>query len=211
MDTATPTPLPLPEFLDSGPLGPAVALTFHVDGDPGIATALLDILREKDTQITAFLIGYWVDDNPELAQRFVREGHEVANHTYNHQDMGAFNLTQIVDEYERCALIMDEILGDRGQWARPSAIDVPTPLMIEAARIAGYRSTIGFNTDPLDYRDPGVEAIRAGTVDNLQGGEIISLHFGHQQTVDAMPAIIDGIGGRGLRAATVSELLGVAR
>jgi peptidoglycan/xylan/chitin deacetylase (PgdA/CDA1 family) len=45
-------------------------------------------------------------------------------------------------------------------------------------------------------------------LDQVSGGAIVSMHFGHPGTVAAMPAILDGIAARGLRTVTVSDLLG---
>jgi hypothetical protein len=35
----------------------------------------------------------------------------------------------------------------------------------------------------------------------------VSLHFGHQGTIDALPAILDDLNRRGLRPVTLSQLL----
>jgi hypothetical protein len=35
----------------------------------------------------------------------------------------------------------------------------------------------------------------------------VSLHFGHRGTIDAVPALLDHLSGRGLRPVTVGELL----
>ena len=42
---------------------------------------------------------------------------------------------------------------------------------------------------------------------SLQPGAIISLHFGHQGTIDALPALLDLLTTSGLRPVTVGRLL----
>src|SRR4051794_11525060 len=82
--TNQPTVTP-PPFVSSGlRTRPVVALTFHVSGDPALAGALLDLLRDHRTPITAFMVGTFVDDHPDITRRIVDDGHEVANHTYSH-------------------------------------------------------------------------------------------------------------------------------
>jgi hypothetical protein len=39
-------------------------------------------------------------------------------------------------------------------------------------------------------------------------GSIVSLHLGHLGTVQAIPAILDGLRSRGLAAVTMSDLMG---
>src|SRR4051812_19477593 len=61
---------------------PVVALTFHVSGDRVLAVTLLDLLQQHHTLITAFMVGTFVEQNPEIVLRFLSDGHEIANHTY---------------------------------------------------------------------------------------------------------------------------------
>lgn len=221
--TAAPTPTPFPtvgesspaslalsDFVDRGPgTAAGVALTFHVDGPAVLASELLDLLAAREAPVTAFLIGSWVEANPDLARRIRDEGHEVANHTFGHVDMSPLTEQEVADEYSRCAEVLDTIVGDRGRWARPSQIDVPTQTMRQGAALAGYPTSVGFNRDPLDYKDPGVQAVVDATLDGLALGDIVSLHFGHPDTNAAMPAILDGMEQLAIKPVTVSDLLAV--
>ncbi len=78
---------------------------------------------------------------------------------------------------------------------------------MEAATRAGYGTVLGFDVDPLDYRDPGAATVEARTLAGVRSGSIVSLHFGHPETIAALPRILDGIDARGLRPVTASRLL----
>ena len=67
---------------------------------------------------------------------------------------------------------------------------------------------LGFDVDPLDYDDPGADVVVQRTLAAVEAGSIVSLHCGHAGTVDALPAILDGIERKGLVAGTTSALLG---
>jgi hypothetical protein len=41
----------------------------------------------------------------------------------------------------------------------------------------------------------------------VRNGSIVSLHFGHSGTVTALPALLDGLRGKGLRPVTMTELM----
>ena len=43
------------------------------------------------------------------------------------------------------------------------------------------------------------------------GGDIVVHHVAVYQTAEALPGIIEGLQGQGLRIVTISELLGIAR
>jgi peptidoglycan/xylan/chitin deacetylase (PgdA/CDA1 family) len=61
--------------------------------------------------------------------------------------------------------------------------------------------------DSLDYTDPGASAVTRTVLSQARAGSVVSMHFGHSGTVAALPAILDGLRQRGLRAVTTSELL----
>jgi peptidoglycan/xylan/chitin deacetylase (PgdA/CDA1 family) len=67
---------------------------------------------------------------------------------------------------------------------------------------------LGFDVDPLDYDDPGAAVVTRRTLDAVQPGSIISLHFGHPGTIAALPDILDGLDERDLTPVTASKLLG---
>ncbi len=45
---------------------------------------MLDALRDADARATFFVLGRHAEQHPKIVERIVREGHEVANHTYSH-------------------------------------------------------------------------------------------------------------------------------
>ncbi len=76
---------PAAKFVVSGPTTkPRVALTFHTNGDLGLADQLLDVLDTRHVKMTSFIVGNWLEANPDMAKRIADGGHEFANHTYTH-------------------------------------------------------------------------------------------------------------------------------
>jgi hypothetical protein len=65
---------------------------------------------------------------------------------------------------------------------------------------------LSYDIDSLDYTDPGPDAVRAN-VATAKPGSVISMHFGHEGTVQAMPRILTDLGRRGLRPVTAVDLL----
>ena len=58
---------------------------------------------------------------------------------------------------------------------------------------------MSYDVDSLDYTDPGPDAVVATVLGSVRPGSIVSLHLGHPGTVTALPAILRGLAGRGLR------------
>ncbi|MFF7153195.1 polysaccharide deacetylase family protein [Streptomyces sp. NPDC008139] len=206
--SAPPLPPGLPDQIEHGPRDRArLALTFHGQGEPALATALLAEAEKAGARVTVLAVGAWLDTYPRLARRILDGGHELGNHTQTHGDIGAMDAAAATAEIEGCARRLTQLTGSRGRWFRPSQARMATPLVVSLAREAGYPHVLSYDVDPLDYTDPGAERVRAAVAAQARAGSVVSLHFGHSGTVAALPGILDDLHRRGLRAVTTSELL----
>jgi peptidoglycan/xylan/chitin deacetylase (PgdA/CDA1 family) len=215
--TTSPVPTPAPggwspgqsaTYVNHGDAaGQLVALTFHFAGDAKRATRLLDALQAAGVKSTLFAVGDWITAHPDLGHRAVADGHELGNHTKSHLSMLTLGRTQVHDEIDGGAQALVPFLGSIGRWFRPSGTDLPNQVILDEAGRVGYPVSVGYDVDPKDYTEPGapkiVDAVRAA----LHPGAIVSLHFGHTGTIDALPALLTSVQSAGLQTATVSQLL----
>ncbi|MGW1075354.1 polysaccharide deacetylase family protein [Streptomyces sp. NPDC002537] len=203
-----PLPAGLPAQIDHGPrTGSAVALTFHGQGDQRSATGLLAEAERAGAKVTVLAVGQWLDEQPQLARRVLDGGHELGNHTMRHLDIAAMPEDAAYAEITQCADRLRRLTGGIGRWFRPSRAQFATDRVAALARRAGYPHVLSYDVDSLDYTDPGAEEVQRTVLGAVRPGSIVSLHFGHAGTVAALPAILDGLHRRGLRAVTTTELL----
>ena len=64
-----------------------IYLTFDAGYENGCTAKILDTLAEQEVPAAFFLVGNYLEQNPDLVKRMQAEGHTVANHTYHHYDM----------------------------------------------------------------------------------------------------------------------------
>lgn len=64
-----------------------IYLTFDAGFENGFTPEILDTLKEHDVRAAFFLVGNYLEKEPDLVKRMVAEGHIVGNHTYSHPDM----------------------------------------------------------------------------------------------------------------------------
>lgn len=64
-----------------------LVLTFDDGPTPGVTEKVLDVLKEKGVKATFFVIASKVPAAPQIMQRMLEEGHIVANHSLNHQNL----------------------------------------------------------------------------------------------------------------------------
>jgi peptidoglycan/xylan/chitin deacetylase (PgdA/CDA1 family) len=197
----------LPAQLTHGPRDrPRVALTFHGQGDPAIARAILSEAEKHGARITVLAVGTWVDQHPELARRILDGGHDLGNHTQRHLDINAMTEADARAEITDCVDCLKRLTGSIGTWFRPSRAPTASPLVARLARRAGYPHVLSFDVDSLDFTKPGADAVTHKVLAEVRGGSVVSLHFGYPDTVAALPAVLEELARRGLSAVTTTEL-----
>lgn len=185
-----------------------VALTFHLGGDPTLVSELLDLLTTNGITSTLFAIGDWLTANPALGHRVVDDGHELGNHTKSHQSMLKLSRADVRAEIVGGGQALIPFIGSIGRWFRPSGTDVPNDVILEEAGLAGYAVSVGYDVDSRDFTEPGAAAVVARVKKRLHPGAVVSLHFGHRDTIDALPQILDLVSQAGLTPVTITGLLG---
>jgi peptidoglycan/xylan/chitin deacetylase (PgdA/CDA1 family) len=196
-----------PAQLRHGPRDrPRVALTFHGQGDPAIAGALLDTAERHGARLTVLAVGSWLDQHPRLAHRVLAGGHDLGNHTQRHLAVNAMSEADARTEITACAGRLKQLTGSVGTWFRPSRAALASPLVLRLAREAGYPHVLSYDVDSLDYTRPGADAVTRKVLAEVRGGSVVSLHFGYPDTVAALPVVLEELAHRGLSAVTTTEL-----
>ena len=183
-----------------------MALTFHGAGDLDLARRILTIANTRGARITVMVVGTWLSGNPGIAAEILAGGHQLGNHTWSHQDINSMPESEMRQEVIRCRDLLVQTAGTPGTCFRPSQTPTANALMKQIAGEAGYGISLSYDVDSMDYTDPGAAAVRQN-LNLAQPGSIVSMHLGHQDTVDALPGVLDDLNARGLTAVTVDELL----
>ncbi|MFB7464618.1 polysaccharide deacetylase family protein [Streptomyces sp. NPDC056224] len=186
---------------------PRVALTFHGNGEPAIARAVLAEAERAGARVTVLAIGNWLDAHPDMARRILDGGHELGNHTQRHLAINAMPEEEAYAEITGCAQRLKRLTGSIGTWFRPSQTQYATPLVQRLAQRAGYPHVLSYDVDSLDFTSPGAAAVIRTVTGTILAGSVVSLHFGYADTVDAMPPVLEELARRKLRAVTTTELL----
>ena len=184
-----------------------VALTFHGAGAPDYADPLLKLFKESNTKISVFAVGTWLVSEPSVASRIVGDGHDLGNHTMTHTQMKTISVKRVDSEITGCANELTKLIGNHGAWFRPSGTQFSTGTIRKAAVKYGYGQCISYEVDSEDFKDVSKSKMVSNVMNNVKNGSIISMHFGHKVTLDAMPTILDKLHAQGLTPVTLTELL----
>ena len=185
-----------------------IALTFDISWGEKRAEPILEVLKAKNVEnVTFFLSAPWSKAHPDLVKKIADAGYEIGSHGHKHDHYSQYS----EEEIRRQITIADGFLRDM-TGKSPSLIRLPNgDFDMRVLRIAdelNYK-VVQWDTDSLDWKNPGKENIIDRVVSKAHPGDIVLLHASDsvKQTHEALPVIIDKLRAEGYEFVTVSELI----
>lgn len=88
-------------------------ITFDAGFENGNTEPILDALKKHSVKATFFLVGNYLETQPDLVRRMVEEGHTVGNHTYSHPDMSKIgDMESFKAELQKNEALYKEVTGE---------------------------------------------------------------------------------------------------
>jgi chitin deacetylase len=184
-----------------------VALTFD-DGPTRVHTdSVLALLAEFEVPATFFMIGQFMERNPEVVARVVDGGHELGNHSYSHPRLVLRSPARIRREIETT----DSLIRAAGQigdiWVRPpyGRRLVGLPYFLSRSD----RPVVLWDLEPDTYHSRS-DGMVNHVLERVSPGSIILLHVeipARSEGRLALRRIVPELASRGYRFVTLSELM----
>lgn len=186
--------------------GPYIAMTFDDGPSQKLTPKLLDLLAARHIKATFFVIGANVVEYPEIVARAAREGHEIANHSWSHPNLGKMSDDSVRSQLRRTDDAIKSAIGKRPTLLRPPYGSITQRQKRWIHDEFGYEIIL-WDVDPLDWKRPGPMAVCNRIVHETRAGSIVLSHDIHPGTIEAMPATFDELEQKGFKFVTVSQLI----
>ena len=178
-----------------------IAITY--DDGPGPYTGqLLDGLKARDVKATFFMLGSNAARYSSYVERAYREGHQLANHSYDHPQLTTLSESGIRSQIQRTNTLLDKACG------KGTSYMVRAPY--GSVNSAVFRNAGGplvlWSVDPLDWKYRNAETVKNNILRQSHDGAIILVHDIHATTIPGSLAAIDILKSRGYEFVTVQEL-----
>lgn len=170
-----------------------VALTFDDWAGEERTKEILEILKHYDIKSTFFLIGSGVEKDPHIAKMILEEGHEVANHTYAHQNITEMTPAQLQEDIVKSHRVLTYALQQPPLlYVRPAQgiVDEETAKIIAAT---GIKAIAMYDIASFDWKtDYTAQDILERIMTRVAPGKIIVMHaLDGTKTVEALPLVIE--------------------
>ncbi|MFC4592306.1 polysaccharide deacetylase family protein [Sphaerisporangium corydalis] len=192
---------PVHSLRDLAPAAPgnAIALTIDDGPHPEWTPRMLDLLAEHEIRATFSLIGMQVERFPRLAERIVRAGHQLCNHTMRHPiPFNLLSARRITSEIVEAQRRIEDATGVAARFFRAPGGSW-SGRVVRAADAHGM-IPVDWDVDPRDWSRPGSRHI-AESMLACGPGAILLCHDGggdRSETLNALRMVIPRLKDRGL-------------
>ena len=184
-----------------------IAFTFD-DGPSAYTATLLDGLKARGAKATFFMNGtngsHGIVNHKDLLTRMRDEGHQLANHTYQHLiPFDSYGASTISSEVSR----VESLLFDRMGGSYTDMVRTPGGAVGGAVKSTVAAPIILWSVDPLDWKYRNANTVYNKIVSQAHDGAIVLAHDIYQTSVQGALRAIDTLKSQGYEFVTVSELL----
>lgn len=185
-----------------------IYLTFDCGYENGNTGKILDVLKAHDAPATFFVVGHFLETEPELVKRMVEEGHAVGNHTYHHYDIDTLDEESFQKELEDVETLFQEITGtELSPYYRPPEGKCGTTNLKRAQEL-GY-ATCFWSLAYVDWdvnNQPTHQAALDKLTARIHPGAIVLLHNTSKTNGEILDELLTKWEEMGYTFAPLSEL-----
>ncbi|GAA0288890.1 peptidoglycan-N-acetylmuramic acid deacetylase [Gracilibacillus halotolerans] len=186
-----------------------VYLTFDNGYEAGFTEQVLDVLKEKDVPATFFLTGHYVDDQPALVKRMIKDGHIIGNHSDDHIDFTTASKEKFTEDVERLTeKIIKTAPEATVQYIRPPK-GTFNENSLKWANELGYIHmfwSVAF-VDWNEGEEKGWEHAYQQVMDQIHPGAIVLMHTVSRDNAESLEHLIDELRKQGYTFKSLDDLM----
>ena len=182
-----------------------IAFACNVDWGNEYIEEMLKIFKKDNIKITYFVTGKWAEKNSEILKMIYNEKHEIGNHGYSHIDYDKLDYERNKEEIKKAHNIIKDILGIDSKYFGPPS-GAYNDNTIKASKDLGY-DLIMWSIDTIDWRkDSYKDIIIKRVIDKAHNSAIVLMHP-TEETIKALPEIINYLYQNGYKIGTISNVI----
>lgn len=182
-----------------------VAISFDSAWGADKTLGILETLKEFNCNATFFLVGFWVEDYPDMVKAIHNQGVEIGTHSNTHPDFVKLSEADMKMELETSMNLIKNITGEDVKLFR-APYGSYNNSVISVAENLGL-TTIQWDVDTLDWKGLSAMEITNRVVNKVKNGSIILCHNNSDHILDALPIVLDRLIKMGYEVVSVGDLI----
>lgn len=180
---------------------PLIALTYDDGPRTDVGARLMDVFEKYGQRTTFFMVGDRVSSRASEVKRMADDGHEVANHTYDHVYLNKVGADTIQNQVRACNDIIEQTCG-----IRPRIMRLPGGNKNSAVLANVNMPIILWNIDTRDWSHRDTQKTIDAVMGKVSDGDIVLMHELYESTAAASEYMVPKLVEQGFQLVTVSEL-----
>ena len=184
-----------------------VALTFD-EGPSGATKQILQVLKEKGVSATFFLSGDAAEASPATAKAIVDAGCEIGSNSYSDDSLKGEDRETVRKQITKGTEAIQSATGVKTMLLRAPYAAFDEQNWIDSMDLVS--AVVSWNIDSGDWLLNGADEQVSTVLDSVTPGNIVLLTDSDEcaeQTLEALPQIIDGLVADGYKIVTLSDLV----
>lgn len=182
-----------------------VAISFDAAWGADKTRQIMDICDSFNVKATFFLVGFWVEEYPEITKEINDRGFEIGLHSSTHPDMTKLSKDNQKLELNQNIDILKTVIGYSPTLFRPP-FGAYNNTLIESCKELGLK-TIQWSVDSLDWKGISAENIASRVCERTENGSIVLFHNNSDNIINGLKMVLSFYEEKGFKAVPVGELI----
>ncbi len=183
----------------------AISITFDCAWGADDIENIVSVLNKHNCKATFFVLGTWAESYPDAVKMLYENGHEIANHSYNHDYYTKLTPEEMQSDIKRCNEIIKAITNEAPKLFRAPSGDYNNSV-IKTVWDANMEY-IQWSVDSLDWKGLNCDEMLERIIPKTKSGDILLFHNGTAHTSESLDKILTELKGKGFSFLKVSDLI----
>ena len=166
---------------------------------------IMAICNEYNVKATFFLVGFWIEEYPEMVKEIYNNGFEIGIHSSTHPDMTKLTKKQIKEELSNNIKLVEDLTGYSPTLFRPpygyynnDLIEVCDELNLHC---------IEWSVDSLDWKGLSANEIASRVMSKAEKGSIVLFHNNSDHIIEGLKMTLQFFNDKKLQVVPIGELI----
>lgn len=182
-----------------------VAISFDAAWGADKTREIMSICDSYGVKATFFLVGFWVDENPDMVREIYNNGFEIGIHSNTHPDMTKLSRNEMIEELETNISKIETITGVRPKLFRPP-YGYYNNTLIEVCESLDL-SCIEWSVDSLDWKGLSASELAGRVTTQSKSGSIVLFHNNSNNILDGLKMVLEFFKTKDTQVVPIGDLI----